>query len=48
MTVIRHDQWGPQRLLEQRVLAPHGVLAEMPAVIAPQDHDRILGGAGFL
>ena len=48
----RHDdQRGPRRLLVVRVLAPHPVVAEVPAVVAPEDDDRVVGepeGVEFL
>lgn len=39
------QQRGAQRFLEERVLAPHGVLAEVPTVVAPQEDDGVVGQA---
>ena len=43
-----NDQRDPGRLLVVGVLAPQTVVAEMPAVIAPQDHDRVVGETGVI
>ncbi len=38
-----HNQRDVSVILIVRVLAPHAVLAELPAVIAPHDNDRVIG-----
>ena len=40
------DERDARGLLVVRVLAPHAVVAEMPAVIAPEDDDGVLREAG--
>ena len=39
------DQRRPQGFLEQRVLAPDAVLAQVPAVVTPQGDDRVFAQA---
>ena len=36
------DERGVHVVLHVGVLAPGGVLAELPTVVAPQDHDGVL------
>jgi hypothetical protein len=40
-----HDQRTPQRDFVQRVLSPDSVLAQVPAMVAPYDDDRVVAKA---
>ena len=42
------DQRDARRLFVVGVLAPHAVIAEMPAVVAPQHDDRVLRQTGLV
>ena len=39
---VANDQWGTYGLVKQSVLTPNGMLAEVPAMITPQNDNRVL------
>ena len=41
---VGNHEWRAERFLEQGVLSPDRMLAQVPTMVAPQDHHRILGG----
>ena len=43
-----NDQRNMRGLFVVRVLRPHAMIAEMPAVIAPEDDDRVFGKTEFV